>query len=326
MPDVEMQDVAGGGRICFRGDDRPPSVMFNQGFFSRKPASKIKYNEPTPAPMFIHEEHGKIYEQQGFGLTQGKGNKLGPDASTVDAYRHAVTQGPAPKGQAIAIVPRTPDINLLTSVCITPRFSMAVLFPPKQSAKDFKEFTWVYAVYVRQLYNTHAQQVCDGLQAIKNELAVRDRISMSPGMRSAYGGSALFSAYVEDLALWTLYAQELATKKIEAGDIICAVEVFRSWHGVDFTYGCDYQMLKKSLEFNKACTLDKVIVKALKAFFKNEPEHGTTPSRSSGFHKDDENTRSSVSLQNLIASLGDTIDKRRGVAVDGSDASDSEWD
>jgi len=180
MPDVQMQDVVGGGRICFRGDDRAPSVMFNQGFYSRKPNSNIKYNDPNLAPMFIHEEHGKIYEQQGFGLTKGKSLATG-GASIVDTYRHAVLQGPAPKGQPIALVPRTPDIDLLTSVCITPRFSMAVLFPPKERARDIKEFTWVYAVYVRQLYNTHAQQVCDGLLAIKNELAVRDKISSSPG-------------------------------------------------------------------------------------------------------------------------------------------------
>lgn len=181
-------------------------------------------------------------------------------------------------------------------------------------------------MYVRQLYNTHAQQVCDGLKAIKDELAVRDKISRSPGMGLPYGGQDLFSAYVEDVALWTLYAQELATKKIEANDIICAIEVFRKWNGVDFTYGCDYQLLKKSLEFNRGCTLDKVIVKAVKAFFKKEPEHGTTPNRSSGFHKDDENARSSVSLQNFIASLGDMIDKSKGQAADDSGVLDSEWD
>ena len=31
---VKMQAVAGGGRICFRGDSRDPSEMFKRGFFS----------------------------------------------------------------------------------------------------------------------------------------------------------------------------------------------------------------------------------------------------------------------------------------------------
>lgn len=40
---VKMQAVAGGGRICFRGDSRDPSEMFKRGFFSREKKSKWKF-------------------------------------------------------------------------------------------------------------------------------------------------------------------------------------------------------------------------------------------------------------------------------------------
>ena len=40
---VKMQAVAGGGRICFRGDSRDPSEMFQRGFFSREKKSKWKF-------------------------------------------------------------------------------------------------------------------------------------------------------------------------------------------------------------------------------------------------------------------------------------------
>jgi hypothetical protein len=298
--------------------------MFAKGFFSWEPKSKLKYNNSSPAPMYIHKEHEKHYQRAGFDISEGK-SAVAPKATPTETYRHAVTQGPSPLGQPIAIIPRTADINLRTAVCITPRFSMSVLFPPKEKPSDDKRFTWIYAVYVRKLFNTHGQQVVDGLKAIDNELAVRDKIAAEPG-QSPYGGSALLNAYVEEVALWTLYAQELATKSIDASDVICAVKVDRTWKGVDFTYGCNYRLLKKTLKMNKRCNLDKQILKALKAFIKAEPVNGATPDRSSGFHKDDENTRTSIHLAKFIASMGAAINKHVPQGVDDSDIADSEWE
>jgi hypothetical protein len=322
MPDVETQKVVGGGRICFRGDDRDPSEMFASGFFSRQKNSAIKYNRPSPAPVFIHKEHEGHYRRAGFDITSGK-TLANAGTDPLEDYKHALRQGPSPIGQPIAVVPRTPDINQPTAVCVTPRFTMAVLFPPKEKPSDVKRFTWIYAVYVRKLFNTHAQQVVDGLKAIENELAVREKISRDIG-KGPYGGDALFKTYVEEVALWTLYAQELSTKTIAASDIICAVKVDRTWKGADFTYGCDYAFVKKSLRKNKLCTLDKPIIKAVKAFFKAEPKQGTTPDRSSGFHKDDENTRSSIHLAKFIASLGTAISQHSPQSVM-EESDDADW-
>lgn len=326
MPRVEMQDVAGGGRICFRGDSREPAVLFKEGFFSREPQKKISYNDPTLAPMFIQKEHEQYYRNQGFKTTVGK--TLDQAAPTsLQAYQTALRGGGAAKDQSIALVPRTPDIRTPSAVCVSPRFSMAVLFPPKAGKNDnVAEFTWIYAVYVRQLFNTHAQQVCDGLRAIENELAVRQQISKYSAA-SPYGGAPLFNEYAESVVLWPLYAQELATKCIESKDVISAVKVRRTWLGDDWTYGCNYILSKKSLKFNKRCkgALDKGIIKAVDNFFKAEPANGATPSRSSGFHKDNENTRESIAMKKIIAMISERIDKMKGAAMDDSDVSDSEW-
>jgi hypothetical protein len=319
---VQMQTVAGGGRICFRGDDREPSAMFRAGFFSRRTKGAVRYNEATPAPLLIREEHASSYKAQGFKTTVGK--TFDPSGMSPTEIYERTLDGKSPKGMHIAIVPRTPDIDSPSAVCITPRFSMAVLFPPKASASDQKEYTWVYAVFVRELYNTHAQQVCDGLKAIEGELLARDKTAQS-GL-SPYGGAALRQAYVENVALWPLYAQELATKKIEPADIICAIRVRRRWKGKDFTFGCDYDLLKKTLKFNRRCTVDKSQIKAIKAFVKAEPDSGTTPDRSSGFHKDDENTRVSIAMTHLNSRIQDMLKNRPPVIEDDSDVADSEWD
>ncbi len=319
---VQMQPVAGGGRICFRGDDREPSVMFKQGFYSRNPASQVKYNASNPAPLLIHQEHASNYQRQGFKTTVGK--TFDPSGMTPSEIYARTLDGKSPQGMHIAIVPRTADIDSHSAVCITPRFSMAVLFPPKQAPSDQKEFTWVYAVFIRELYNTHAQQVCDGLKAIESELAARDKASQTAA--GPYGGTALRNAYVENVALWPLYAQELATKKIEPADVICALRVKRTWKGKDFTFGCDYELMKKTLKFNRLCSVDKAQVKAVKAFLKSEPSQGATPDRTTGFHKDDENTRISVSVAKLASKIQEMMKDRLGTVEDEADVLDSEWE
>ena len=319
---VQMQSVAGGGRICFRGDDREPSTMFRAGFFSRRINGSIRYNEATPAPLLIREEHASTYKAQGFKTVVGK--TFDPSGMSPSEIYERTLDGKSPKGMHVAIVPRTADIDSPSAVCISPRFSMAILFPPKANAGDQKEYTWVYAVFVRELYNTHAQQVCDGLKAIEGELGARDKTMQSGA--SPYGGTALRDAYVENVALWPLYAQELATKKIEPADIICAIRVKRTWKGKDFTFGCDYDLFKKTLRFNRRCTVDKSQVKAIKAFLKLEPDNGTTPSRDSGFHKDDENTRVSIAMTHLNTKIQEMMKHLPAVTEDDSDVADSEWD
>lgn len=319
---VQMQDVAGGGRVLFRGDDREPATVFREGFVSRRPDRSIRYNEATPAPLLIHADHAGDYQRQGFKTVVGK--TFDPSGMTAREVYEKTLDGKSPKGMHVAIVPRTPDIDSPSAVCVTPRFAMAVLFPPKANAGDQKEFTWVYAMYVRQLYNTHAQQVCDGLKAIEDEFTARSKAMQSA--QAPFGGQGLREMYVENVALWPLYAQELATKMVPSSDVICAMRVRREWLGKDFTFGCDYELLKKTLKFNRRCTVDKSQVKAVKQFLKAEPNKGTTPNRNSGFHKDDENTRFSIGVAKLAAKFDEMMKGRTAVMESDGDDSDGEWE
>jgi hypothetical protein len=287
---VKMKAVAGGGRICFRGDTRDPNEMFQRGFFSREKKSTwkfwqnrdIRYRSGEKGPMYIRPEHVAFYTQAGAEVTQGKTLETSL-RSPVETYRVGTQKGQAPKGQDIAKVGKAGDIDPISAVCVTPRFSMAPLFPPKTNSLDGVETTWVYAVWVRELYNSHARQVADGMSAIRSELAIRKKITEESD-RAPWGGAGVVDAYAEDVALWPLYAQELATKMIEAKDVICALKVKRTWKGKDWTYGCDYALDKTTLVLNRRCEVAQTTISAIREFLKNEP-NGASPSRSSGFHK-----------------------------------------
>ncbi len=162
------------------------------------------------------------------------------------------------------------DIDPPTAVCVSPRFTMAPLFPIDRDVTRL----WVYAVYVRELANTHAKQVADGLEAIKKEVTPGAKATKAPN------------------ALWPLYAQELATKMIDAKDVICALIVSRTWimPGAtedDFNplQGCDYTLDKTSLTSNPQCGLDASMKNLVTKFLNDEPGQGRTPEISSGFHK-----------------------------------------
>jgi hypothetical protein len=287
---VKMQAVAGGGRICFRGDTRDPNEMFQRGFFSREKKSKwkfwqnrdIRYRSGEKGPMYIRAEHADFYTQAGAEVVQGKTLKSSL-RTPVETYKFGAQKGQAPQGQDIAKVDKAGDIDPISAVCVTPRFSMAPIFPPKTNSLDGPELTWVYTVYVRELYNSHARQVADGMNAIRSELAIRKKIAEESD-KAPWGGAGMVDAYAEDVALWPLYAQELATKVIEAKDVICALKVRRTWKGKDWTYGCDYTMDKDTLVFNRRCEVGKSIISSVGEFLDKEP-NGTSPSRSSGFHK-----------------------------------------
>ena len=103
---VKMKAVAGGGRICFRGDTRDPNEMFQRGFFSREKKSTwkfwqnrdIRYRSGEKGPMYIRPEHVAFYTQAGAEVTQGKTLETSL-RSPVETYRVGTQKGQAPKGQ-----------------------------------------------------------------------------------------------------------------------------------------------------------------------------------------------------------------------------------
>jgi hypothetical protein len=55
------------------------------------------------------------------------------------------------------------DADPESGVCVTPRFTVAPLFP----IQNFP-WTWIYVVYVEKAYNTKMRQVIDSQQVMKN--------------------------------------------------------------------------------------------------------------------------------------------------------------
>lgn len=253
------------GRICFRGDDRAPDDIFRAGFTSREPKAGIRYRQEKKDRLTIDASHEPAYAASKF---------------KVDAlYRYDRQAGksmPVPELRQVEI-PIPGDVAPETAVCVTPRFVVAALFPPDVKIAD----TWIYVANVQTAFNTHGAQVADGLAAVKSELAARRRVVTGrPGETPRYD----LAEFTSDSALWPLFAQELATKRIEARHIIAAVPCRRAWRSRDWTDGAQYTLDRARVRFNRDARVPPALVDAVRAFLAAEPPAGTTPSRASGFH------------------------------------------
>ena len=287
---VQQRPIAGGGRICFRGDTRSPKEIFKNGFFTRTDSGSpppvnapIRLHAQTFESIPIHPEHLSAYKTAGFAT----------DKAPYEAVRF----------------PFTRDVDSLTAVCVTPRFSMAALFPPKRGGDGNKPSpTWIYAVYVRSVYNTHAQQVCDGLKAVEDELDIRRQIYRSD--KDSRSHRSNLDQYAQSKALWPLYAQELATSVVQPEDVLYAVKCDRHWRGDDWKEGADFTLDKKSIRMNSRSGASSEINESVKTFLDNEPEDGTTPSRSSGFYKQPADERISIDLEDTGGDFGIRSDPR----------------
>ncbi|WP_263383872.1 hypothetical protein [Granulicella arctica] len=275
--EVAQKPIAGGGRICFRGDTRSPKQMFRSGFFQQAPRGGFfsRLHVPIVMNALRHNSIPIKAEHKPFYLAAGV--KVRPDARTPEA-----------------MFPAARDIEPMSAVCVTPRFGMAALFPIKTTeSPDSMIHTWIYALYVRNVFNTHAQQTLDGLEAIEREIQARRAILEAPGVAP---NVASLNPHV-DRALNLLYAQELATESVKSHDVICAIRCERQWNGVSWQDGARYTLDKDSINFNSRVSVDPSITKAVRAFLDKEEVTGETPSRSSGFHRDKPSTRVSVHMQ-----------------------------
>lgn len=260
-----MADQQKIGRICFRGDTRDPSSIFRSGFLSRDMKASIKYLSGNKHKQMIPRVHGAQYERSGFRLINR------------NVYNKATTRNEADPNWIDAEYSVPGDIDSPTAVCVTPRFTMAALFPPKIEDRD----TWIYVAHVEKGFNTHGQQVADGLKAVRQEVLARDRaVWENPGTYPNRG----MQEFTENSALWPLYAQELATKSIPAKHVIAAVLCRRAWKGKDWTEGAHYIIEKHDVQWNKHCRVDKAMIDAVRGFLQAEPAYGETPGRASGFN------------------------------------------
>ena len=95
---------------------------------------------------------------------------------------------------------------------------------------------------------------------------------------------ARWPEFLEDSALWPLYAQELATKAVGGRDVVAAIPCRRVWSGRDWTFGARYTLYPERMRWNDGARVPRELVQAVRTFVAAEPTTGTTPSRASGFH------------------------------------------
>ncbi len=259
MPDVDQTPIQ---RLLFRGDTREPPQIFRTGFMARDMDRAINHKLGMRSVHKIKAAWKPQYEAAGMPVSPG-----GKDKSVAFAeFRGAG------------------DIESDTAVCVTPRLSVAVLFPPKEGPALDPGDTWVYAVYVERGYNTHAAQYASGLRAVRQELGARENVARSHAESVEAWKPGSMDDFARDGALWALYAQEMATKRVPAKHVVCAVKVRRTWNGDDFTAGARYKLLKMTYTQNRRCRLDASYIEAVRDFVQNEPGEGETPSRAGGFH------------------------------------------
>lgn len=116
-------------RLCFRGDDRSPELIFAAGFTKRRKGAKPVYRDFTM-----------------------KNNSL---TGAKDPIRDPIT------GMA-----RAGDLDPDTAVCVTPEIDVAALFPLPTSKERMMSQSYVYMVFVESGYNTNARQVLDALEGL----------------------------------------------------------------------------------------------------------------------------------------------------------------
>jgi hypothetical protein len=308
MPQHTAKSHGGDGRICFRGDSREPAGLFRSGLQSRYPNQQIRSPGRDYMAIKIMKRHAPYYEKMDTTrqVVYTKEAALNTYGNLTIATAEGAKDLRLVQGVSwVALLPRARDIDLNTAVCVTPRFAMALLFPPKANANDTltPAETWVYAVFVRSYHNTHTFQASEGLEALQKLYAAHAQIRQDQPVAYATPYAAepgVIETYSDYSALWPLYAQELATKDIAAEDVIAAVKVHRDWNGNDWTYGCSYNIWKNNLESNYLCTVDESIIRAVEKFIRDEPKTGQSPSRSSGFYRDTEEGRASIDLGNQL--------------------------
>ena len=116
-------------RICFRGDGRPPSVIFANGFSKREADAEATY---------IGNKVGKFADNN-------------PTIANIDG------------------VTKTGDIESKTAVCVSPNFNAAALFPLPDDRWDDNitfENSYIYVLYLDSGYNTNLRQAIDFLDGL----------------------------------------------------------------------------------------------------------------------------------------------------------------
>ena len=178
------------------------------------------------------------------------------------------------------------DADPESGVCVTPRFTVAPLFP----IQNFP-WTWIYVVYVEKAYNTKMRQVIDSQKAITD---ITKGTLLQDVVRYATLGCVDLRPTVDQQQaadiMWSLYGDELIVDRLPAGNIICAIKCKRLDYQqlkTNFKNGIRYELVPPIVP-NVKCTLPQSIYELGLGFLSDELRlhpTGTTPTVQSGFHE-----------------------------------------
>jgi hypothetical protein len=284
------------GRICFRGDTRPPVEFLRMPEVLYNPLYEV---DPSISPLTIGNDYFKPVSDVGGFLPQRGGvpvyeHKTRPKRDDKDKVfrQHSKEKMEALKGDVIG----AGDISE-GGVCVTTDFYIAPLFPINAPTL----FTWIYMVYVENGYDTHGRQCLDSLEVMRRMAKGDKALRRCQALQSATcGGQEKGEKFIteEDASgiMGTLYGQELVVTQIPCAHIIAAV---RCWRDVPAmrrkeynTVGIHY-WLREEFWINPVCkaAADNGVFsaavrdRALQFLIDESIQHprGVTPCLSSGF-------------------------------------------
>jgi hypothetical protein len=212
------------GRICFRGDTRPPEeflrmqeVAYNTVHEAVPAISPLQFRDDVSTPI---SDAGGFRPKTG-GVPEYKPKTPGTRYDQDKVFRHhSKEKMKALKGDVIG----AGDIRE-GGVCVTTDFYIAPLFPIDSPAL----FTWIYVVYVEKGYDTHGRQCLDSLEVMRR-LAKGDKaLRRGQALHSATsgGGEPFITKEDASCVMGTLYGQELVVPEIPSAHIIAAVRCWR---------------------------------------------------------------------------------------------------
>lgn len=140
--------------------------------------------------------------------------------------------------------PRSGDMASISANCVSTQISVAALFP-----NDIhQEWTWIFAVYVLQGFNTYEQQQLDAWEIISRH-------------------PELHESYLLGRVTWPIQAEEFAAVSIPGRHVLGCVRCQRQWTSNDWKDGGQY-ILDDTLYWNTV-NIDPVLNPARVAVIRN---------------------------------------------------------
>lgn len=190
-------------RVCFRGDSRPPEIIFSNGF------TKLNVNEQATYREYkTHEVHKENY---------------------VSHPMHGMS--------------KAGDLKPSSGVCVTPSLNVATLFPLPDKPEEVGKPIFVYVVYLSSGYNTNLRQAMDFLTGISEIQNIVDTgkgtkrrydkvLDTNLVDEIDYDIAGAREARVRNVAQ-NLYGLEMAADSVDRSLVFAALKITRTWNTIN---------------------------------------------------------------------------------------------